>query len=89
MDDGLHVYLLVINDGFTNVLKNIFNCERFSMELLSNTQTPYIRVTLEVTKLLLNSPISSNDWYLNTENLHRNIFHHIIAICIPNGNFVY
>lgn len=84
-DDGLRTYLNGVVDGFSQILSNVFNCNRFSAELLTNTRTQHIRVSLEVMKLLLVNSQHSSDCYLNPENIHKNIFHHMISVCIPKG----
>lgn len=84
-DEDFRNFLMSLSDGFATVLRNVFNCERFSTELLLNSRKHHIRMRLEVMKLLLNSPVASKEWYLNHENQQRNIFHHLFFVCIPKG----
>lgn len=84
-DIDIKNYLLMINTVLSNVLTNTYNCDRFSNELLTNFSDHHIQISLEVTKLLLQSNITSNDWYLNHENPQRNILHHLLFVCIPKG----
>lgn len=79
---------MLINNGLANVFANTFNCDRFSTELLANFHDDHIRTCVEVTKLLLQSSITSNDWYLSHDDTQRNILHHLLFECIPKGMFM-
>ncbi|XP_031618500.1 uncharacterized protein LOC116337773 [Contarinia nasturtii] len=81
-DDDVKNHLLTLITGLSSILSNVFNCDRFSNELLENYTGDHMRVCLEVTKLLIQSSITSSDWYLNHENLHRNILYHLLFDCI-------
>lgn len=78
-------YLLMINNVLSNVLMNTYNCHRFSNELLSNFSDDHIQISVDVTKLILQSNITSNDWYLNHVDPQRNILYHLLFVCIPKG----
>ncbi|XP_055315479.1 uncharacterized protein LOC129575628 isoform X2 [Sitodiplosis mosellana] len=82
-NEDIRNYTMLINNALSNVLSNTFNCTRFSMELLSNFRDDHIHISLEVTKLLLHSNCTSNNWYLNHEDIQRNILHHLLFVCIP------
>lgn len=85
VNEDFRAFLSLLNDGFVNVMINIYDGDRFSTDLLINAQTYCIRTRLEVMKFLLNSPDSSRKRYLNQENTQKNIFHHVLFICIPKG----
>lgn len=78
-------YLLTLNCGLSKVLSHIFNCNRFATEILCNFRGEHIRVCLEISQILLQSVITSSDWYLNNKNVNKNIIHHLIFVCIPKG----
>lgn len=77
-------------DGFSNVLNDIFNCDRFAIELLTNFHGNHIRVCLKIMKLLLQSSTVDNPRYLNYADFNieqKNIIHHMFNVCIPKGDY--
>lgn len=85
-DVDIKNYLMQINTGLSHVLSNAFNCERFSNELLCNFHDDHSQICLEIMKQLLHSNDTSNIWYLNHDDNQRNIFHHLLFVCIPKGD---
>lgn len=84
-DIDIKNYLMQVNNGLSNVLSNTFNCERFCNELLFNFHDDHSEICLEIMKLLVQSNDTSNNWYLNHDDNQRNIFHHLLFVCIPKG----
>lgn len=75
-----------LNDGLCNILSDIFDCERFAVELLTNYHDDHIRVCLEIMRLLLKSSDIHNPLYLNHVDIEsKNIMHHMLNDCIPKG----
>lgn len=70
----------------SNVLDDIINCDRFAIELLTNFHDDHIQVCLKIMELLLQSSTVDNPHYLNHIDVeHKNIIHHVLNVCIPNG----
>lgn len=87
VDDTIKNNLLALNVGFEKVLINIYNSERFSTELMCNFRSNHIQVCLHIIKLLLKSQTTTNYWYLNPTDTSKNIFHHLLFVCIPKGKY--
>lgn len=84
--DDFKTYLSELIAGLTSILSNIFNCDGFSIELFDGD---HIRVSLEVVKILLQKSMTHNEWYLNHEQIQKNILHHLLFVAIPNGLFLH
>lgn len=75
-----------LNDGLCIVLGNVFNCNRFAVELLINFHDDHIRVCLEIMKQLLQSSTTDNPHYLSCVNIEqKNVVHHMLGVCVPTG----
>lgn len=74
-----------LSDGFSGVLNDIFNCDRFAIELL-NFHGDHIRVCSKIMQHLLKSATVQNPHYLSCVDVQqKNIVHHVLNVCIPNG----
>lgn len=87
-DDEMNNYLSMLQDGCFNVLLNIYDCDEFSVELLHKIRGNHLQTCVVVIIFLLRSPTTSNDRYLSAVDPKRNILHHLLFVCIPNGNMI-
>lgn len=67
-----------------NVLRNVYNCERFADEVFVLDRTRNIFVCKCILSLLLEMPEMENDLYLGC-TAEKNILHHLIFVCVPKG----
>lgn len=84
----LHSSFQTLNDGLCTILGNVFNCDRFAVELLIKFHDDHIWVCLEIMKQLLQSSTTDNPHYLSCVNIEqKNIVHHMLHVCIPTGKY--
>lgn len=82
----LHNSFQSLSDELCIVLGNVFDCDRFAVELLIKFHDDHIRVCIEIMKQLLQSSAIDNPYYLSCENIEqKNIMHHMLHVCIPTG----
>lgn len=77
-----------LTDGLLNILLTIFNCDRFSNELLCQFHGDHMQISLDVVKILLQQSITHNEWYLHHEQRQRNILHHLLFVLLPKGAYL-
>lgn len=73
-----------INKVCLNVLHNIYNCERFAVEVFAPNRTRNIYVCKCLCRLLLELPRMENDLYLGCAE-QKNILYYLIFVCVPQG----
>lgn len=73
-----------INKVCLNVLRNVYNCERFADEVFAFNRTHHIYVCKCVFSLLLELPKMKNDLYLGCTE-EKNILYHLIFVWVPQG----
>lgn len=67
-----------------NVLRNVYNCERFAGEVFGINRSRNIYLCKCIFSLLLELRRMENDLYLGCTE-EKNILYHLIFVCVPQG----